>query len=187
MIQLYTGRLVIRDHLPEDFECMHRLLSDAAAMYYLDDIRTRTPDETRQNLETALSENTRPDREKYFFAILERETGRYAGEIGYTVNVKTPKGHMAGLGYFLLPELHGRGIATEAAREVLRFAFEEGGVVKVETGCIRENIASEAVMKKLGMKKEADLRSHVWHDGRFKDRVEYGLLKEDWAKIHQSI
>lgn len=184
MIALQTERLLIRDHLPEDLLPMHRLLSDPVAMYYLDDIRTQTLDETRQNLNAALAENGRADREKYFFAIIGREHGRYIGEIGYTVKIRTPVGCITGLGYFILPEYWGRGIVTEAARVVLRFAFEQGGVVKVETGCIRDNGGSEAVMKKLGMAKEADFRQHVWHDGRFRDRVEYGMTREEWARLN---
>ncbi len=180
MIRLQTDRLIIRDHLPEDLQAMHSLLSNPAAMYYLEDIRTSTLEETLQNLEIALAEGNRLDREKFFFAITDRRTGEYIGEIGYTVRLKTPDGSVVNLGYFLKPEHWGRGIATEAARAVLRYAFEEGGAVKVETGCIRDNIASQAVMIKLGMMKEADLRLHVWHDGELKDRVEYGMTKDDW-------
>ncbi len=180
MIQLQTDRLIIRDHLPEDLQAMHSLLSNPVAMHYLQDIRTCTPDATALNLETALAENNRLDRELFFFAIIDRQTGAYIGEIGYTVKVRTPEGSIVGLGYFIKPEYWGRGITTEAAKAVLRYAFEEGGVVKVESGCLRDNGASQAVMIKLGMMKEADLRKHVWHDGALRDRVEYGMLKEDW-------
>lgn len=180
MIQLTTDRLIIRDHVQEDLQALHGLLSNPIAMYYLDDIRTATLDESVLNLETALAENSRLDREKFFFAIIDRQTGAYIGEIGYTIRVRTPEGSIAGLGYFIKPEHWGKGITTEAACAVLRYAFEEGGIVKMETGCIRDNGASQAVMIKLGMMKEADFRMHVWHDGAFKDRVEYGMTKDDW-------
>jgi ribosomal-protein-alanine N-acetyltransferase len=181
MICLTTVRLTVRDHIPEDLEPMHRLLSDASAMRYLPDIRTSTLEETRQNLETAISENSRPDREKYYFAVLDRATGKYIGEIGYTVKILTPNGCVAGLGFFILPGWWGRGVTTEAARAVLRYAFTDGGVVKMETGCLKENGASEAVMMKLGMVKEADFKLHVWHEGKLRDRVEYGLTRDEWA------
>ena len=184
MIELQTERLIIRDHVPEDLPAMHGLLSNAVAMHYLPDIRTATPEESLGNLETALAENSRLDREKFFFAIVDRRTGEYIGEIGYTVTVRTPQGSIAGLGYFIKPQFWGKGITTEAARAVLRYAFEEGGVVKMECGCIRDNGASQAVMIKLGMMKEADLRKHVWHDGALRDRVEYGMLREDWECLN---
>lgn len=184
MIVLQTDRLLIRDHIPEDLQPMHRLLSDHQTMQYMEDIRTSALEETRQNLCVALAENGRADREKYFFAITESASGRYIGDIGYTVKLKTPEGCVVGMGYFILPEFWGRGIVTEAAREVLRFAFEHGGVIKMETGCLKENGASEAVMKKLGMTREADFKLHVWHDGQLKDRVEYGMTRDEWALLN---
>lgn len=35
MIALKTERLIISDHIPDDLEAIHKLLSDPAAMYYL--------------------------------------------------------------------------------------------------------------------------------------------------------
>lgn len=183
MLRFETKRLVLRDHIPDDLSSMHILLSDRKAMYYLDDIQTDGLDGTCRNLETAISEANQTNRRKFFFAILEKESGEYIGEVGYTVTVQTPLGCIAGLGYFIKPAYWGRGITTEASREVLRYAFEQGDIIKMETGCISENAASEAVMKKLGMTREACLRCHVWHDGRFKDRVEYGMLRDEW-KAH---
>jgi ribosomal-protein-alanine N-acetyltransferase len=179
MIQLTTERLLIRDPLPSDIDGWHRLLSDHITMYYLPDIMTRTLDESRQNLEAAVAGVNNPDRTKYFLAIEDRETGSFIGSTGYTVTQSCPAGKTAHVGYFILPEYHGRGIMTEAVREVIRFAFEEGGIYRIETGCLRENLASERVMQKCGFIKEADRKDYVWHDGKLKDRVEYRLLKEE--------
>jgi ribosomal-protein-alanine N-acetyltransferase len=172
--------LIIRDPLPSDIDGWHRLLSDAKTMYYLQDIMTHSPDESRQNLDAAVADVNNPDRTKYFLTIEERETGAFIGTVGYTVTQANPAGKKVGLGYFILPEYHGRGYMTEAVHEVIRFAFEEGGVYRIETGCMTENRASERVMQKCGFIKEADRKDYVWHDGQLKDRVEYRLLKEEW-------
>jgi ribosomal-protein-alanine N-acetyltransferase len=82
------------------------------------------------------------------------------------------------LGYFLLPDYWGKGYATEAAKAVIRFAFGSCGVHKLTASCLMENIASERVMIKSGLQKEAVRRSHQWHDGGWKDRVEYGIVFE---------
>lgn len=177
MVVLKTERLVISDHAHEDLEPMHRLLSDPDAMYYLPEIKTNTLEESSENLNTSIAENGLADRKKYFFKIIDRHSNQYIGEIGFTVILDTPAGRIGNLGYFILPEYWGKGIVTEAAHTVIRFAFEEAGVIKIETGCLKENKPSEKVMIKLGMVKEADFRMHVWHDGCLKDRVEYGLVK----------
>lgn len=180
MIILKTERLIISDHTPDDLEAMHKLLSDPVAMYYLPDIKTNTMDESLQNLNTAIEESGLTDRKKYFFKMEYGYNHQYVGEIGFTVRLDTPPGRIVNLGYFILPEFWGKGIVTEAACEVIRFAFEEANVIKVETGCISENKVSEKVMIKLGMVKEANYLMHVWHDNRLKNRVEYRLFKEEW-------
>jgi len=180
MMRLTTNRLIIRDPLPTDINDWHRLLSDPKTMYYLPDIKTRSLDESRDNLETAINESKNPDRKKYFFAIENKMTSAFIGTIGYTVTHTTPAGKFVGAGYFMLPEYHGQGIMTEALREVIRFAFEDDGVYRIETGCITENRASERVMQKCGLIKEAERKAFAWHDGRLKDRVEYRLLRDEW-------
>lgn len=181
MIVLKTERLIISDHSPNDSEAMHKLLSDPVAMYYLPDIKTNDIEGSLQNLNTAIEESGLTDRKKYYFKIEHSHNHQYIGEIGFTIILDTPFGKIAGLGYFILPEFWGKGIVTEAAREVVRFAFEEANVIKIETGCIKENKGSEKVMIKLRMIKEAEYKSHVWHDNQLKDRVEYGLSKEQWS------
>ena len=181
MIRLVTERLIIRDPLPTDIDGWHRLLSDSKTMYYLPDIMTRSLNESRQDLDTALDEARNPDRTKYFFAIEHGVTGAFVGMIGYTVTNTTPLGKFVGAGYFTLPEYHGRGYVTEAFNEIIRFAFEDDGVFRISTGCLTENRASERVMQKCGLIKEAVYKSHTWHDGRVKDRTEYRLLKDEWT------
>lgn len=44
----------------------------------------------------------------------------------------------------------------------------------------KENIASEKVMRKIGFSKEGELRGHQYHDHQWKERLVYGLLKEEW-------
>ena len=181
MIRLETERLVIRDHVLEDLIPMHTLVSDADTMKFMPDIKTDTLEQTRQNLETAIRESVRgEDRGKYFFAVTDKN-GIYIGDIGYTVYSRDPDGGKNGhLGYFILKKYWGKGITSEAVRAVLRFAFTEGGILKMETGCARGNTASEAVMVKCGFIKEADKIRHEWIGGSWRDRVEYRMLKEEW-------
>jgi len=181
MVRLTTRRLVIRDPLPSDLDDWHRLLSDPKTMYYLPGLMTHSLQGSRENLETAIAESQKTNRKKYFLAIEHGDTGVFIGTVGYTVTQATPLGKLVGAGYFILPEYHGLGIMTEALGEVIRFAFEDDGVYRISTGCLAENRASERVMQKCGLIKEAEYKSFVWHDGRMKDRVEYRLLRDEWG------
>jgi ribosomal-protein-alanine N-acetyltransferase len=187
MVRFETERLLIRDHVEDDEESLRRLLMDAKAMHYLPDIFCRTPKEVRENLYTAVQEARNPDRTKYYFAIERNPDHQYIGEIGFTRLARAgPKGKIAGLGYFILPECWGNGYVTEAAAAAIDFGFQHCGLHKMTCGCLKENTASERVMIKCGMTKEADFKAHVWHEKQWKDRVEYRLLRDEWTKKHQN-
>jgi len=186
VIRLETKQLIIRDPLLSDFDDWHRLLSDEKTMYYLQDIMTRSIEESHRNLEAAVNEANSANRTKYFLAIEDKDTGSFIGTTGYTVNKTTPIGNLVGLGYFILPEYHNRGYMTEAVNEVIRFAFEDNDVCRINTGCLTENRASERVMQKCGFIKEAEYKSYTWHDGRMKNRVEYRLLKDEWMIMRET-
>jgi len=155
-------------------------------MYYLQDIMTRSFEESRRNLEVAVSEASSAVRTKYFLAVEQKETGLFIGTAGYSVSKATPLGKIVDMGYFIQPEYHNRGYMTEAVNEIVRFAFQDDGVHRICTGCITENQPSERVMQKCGFVKEADRKSYTWHDGRMKDRVEYRLLKDEWMILRKA-
>jgi len=78
----------------------------------------------------------------------------------------------AGLGevsYWVLPGARGRGIASIAAAEAARWAFEDVGLRRIELCHSVHNEASCAVARRLGFALEGTLRDgmlHVdgWHD-----------------------
>lgn len=186
MIRIETARLVIREPEITDLADWHRLMSDPKTMYYLRDIMTHSLEESKENLLAAISASQNPNRTHYFLAMELKETGVFMGSIGYTVTAISPVGKTVDAGYFILPEYHGKGYVTEALTELLRFAFEKNNVQRFKTGCLAENIPSERVMRKCGLVREGYLKAYEWHDGRYKDRVTYRLLKSEWETQHPS-
>lgn len=180
MISLKTARLIIREPKLTDLQNWHRLISDPKTMYYLQDVMTHSLEESKENLLNAVSAIKDLNRTEYFLVMELKETGEFLGNIGYTVISNTPAGKIVHSGYFILPEYHGKGYVTEALREIIRFAFEEDNVQRFETGCLVENAPSERVMKKCGLIQEGYQKACEWHDGRFKDRVTYRMLKPEW-------
>ncbi|MBI9010703.1 MAG: GNAT family N-acetyltransferase [Clostridiales bacterium] len=177
MIKLTTDRLIIRDHIMDDLETHHQLMSDPEIMTYIQDIQTHSFEESKQNLMYSIKESKNENRKCYFFAIVEKETQRHMGSIGFTIFEKNDTGGNCELGYFLLKEFWCKGYTTEAAEAVIDFAFNTLNMHKITTGCIAENVNSEKIMLKLDMVKEGHLRQHVLHDSIWKDRVEYALFR----------
>ena len=184
MIQLYTERLIIRDHIIDDLIEHHELLSDEKSMRYLPDIKTKNIEDSKENLIKSVEEANSKNRKLYFFRIEDKNTKEYIGEIGYTVIKETPFGKIAGMGYFIKEKYWGKGYVTEALKKVMEYAFEKDNVYRISTGCIKENIGSEKAMKKCGMIKEAEYKEYQLHENKLKNRVEYRLLKYEWEKIN---
>ena len=182
MVKLFTERLIIRDLSIDDLENHHGLISSNIVMDYLQDIKTSSIQESRDNLLLAVNETSSNDRKLYFFLIENRENKEFIGEIGYTVIQNTPYGKLAHLGYFIREIFWNKGYTTEAAKRVIEFAFEEDNVYRISTGCFSENGFSEKIMQKTGFIKEAEYKEYALHDGELKDRVEYRLLKHEWKK-----
>ncbi len=182
MIQMTTERLLIRDHVPADLASHHTLFSDPKVMRFLPELMTHDLEQSRLNLQQAIDQIGLSERQCYFFRIENRLTNEHIGEIGYTVTKRTPLGKCVGMGYFIRDCFWGRGYTAEALQEVIRFAFQEDGVYRISTGCLKENVASERVMQKCGLIKEAEFKEYQLHEGKLKGRVEYRLLRSEWEE-----
>ena len=91
------------------------------------------------------------------------------------------RGTLAEIGWVIAPEHTGRGYATEAAAELLRFCFEELGVRRVIAQCFADNVASWKVMERLGMRREVHTRQESLHrSGRWLDGYSYAILADEW-------
>lgn len=182
MIYLETQNLILRDYCKTDFDDYYRLKSDKKTMYYLQDIQLYSKEEAQSDFQKVLDDVSNLNRKYYFLHIENKATHTQIGSIGYTVVNNTPVGKVVHAGYFIYPEFWGKGYTTEAFKRVLEFAFDENNVYRVSTGCLAENIASERVMQKCGLIKEAEHIDFEWHDNKMKTRLEYRMLKNEWKR-----
>jgi RimJ/RimL family protein N-acetyltransferase len=60
----------------------------------------------------------------------------------------------ADLGWVIHPDFGGRGLATEAVREVFQICFEQLRLRRVTAGCFSANEPSWRLMERLGMRRE---------------------------------
>ena len=117
------------------------------------------------------------------FAIALREDDELIGVIGIHPE---PNGPIAEIGFWIAVPFWGRGYCTEAAREVLRFSFEDLELQRVFAGHFAGNEASGRVQEKIGMKKEGYAPWGVFRFGEPRDRVMYGIIRPDWERFSQS-
>ena len=86
------------------------------------------------------------------YAIVLKETGLPVGSIGLHHNDLAEKDDEAELGYWIGVPYWGRGLVPEAAREMLRHAFEDLNLARVWCGYYDGNEKSKRVQEKLGFK-----------------------------------
>jgi RimJ/RimL family protein N-acetyltransferase len=111
-------------------------------------------------------------------AIVPRDVGVVVGDVSLCWRSRA---HRQGeLGFVLHPDHHGRGYAREASRAVLELAFEGLGVHRVEGRCDARNVASAALMQRLGMRREAHLRENELFKGEWGDELVYAILAAEW-------
>ena len=106
----------------------------------------------------------------------------FEGHVVGGIGLRIKRQHdIAELGYALAKPQWGKGLTPEAARDVVGWGFERYGLNKVGAYAALRNRQSWRVMEKLGMTREAVLRSHskLWDE--YVDEVYYGVLREEWA------
>ena len=87
----------------------------------------------------------------------------------------------AELGWVVDPAYAGQGLATEAARAVLRICFEDLGLRRVTAQCFADNVASWRLMERLGMRREQyTVRDSLHRSGKWMDGMAYAILGDEW-------
>lgn len=87
------------------------------------------------------------------------------------------------LGYWLHPDLHGRGLMTEAMKAVMSFGFERLNLHKLNIEHFDPNIASQRVIEKCGFRLIGTRKKDLCRGGNWVDRKLYELLRPDWEKF----
>jgi ribosomal-protein-alanine N-acetyltransferase len=83
--------------------------------------------------------------------------------------------------YLVEPESWGKGIATDATRNLLNLGFRELGLQRLWATCLPQNPASAQVLEKVGMRKEGFLIKNLKIHGEWKSSFLYAMLAEEWS------
>ncbi|MGK5444886.1 GNAT family N-acetyltransferase [Micromonospora sp. URMC 105] len=112
------------------------------------------------------------------FALCDARTGELAG--GCAMSYDEPATGQAMLGYSVLPEARGRGLATRAVRLVADWAFGPVGLARLWAGTAPDNVGSQRVLERAGFLREGLMRGRLpARDGVRTDTVLYALLAGD--------
>lgn len=174
MIPIETDRLVLRRFREDDAEDLFAYLHRPGAACFLsmklDDLSAAR----EKAREQAGSEDV--------FAIEHRANGRVIGEVfGHSEPPDT-----FSIAWQLNAEFAGQGFAFEAACAVMNHLFETRGVRRIYAYVEVDNLASQRLCQRLGMRREGVFREYVTFEADaasvpiYVDTQQFAILKKEW-------
>lgn len=175
--ELHSNRLILRRHELADAPLMYKLRTDEQVMKFLD----AHPPQSVTDIEKKIIEIRADfDHKKGINWIIALKTNPTIA-LGYMSLWRIDKHNNRGeIGYALAQRYWNQGIAKEAARLVIKYAYSHMGLHTIMANTNPQNIASQALLTSLGFQKEAHFRQDYYFDGQYLDSYIYGLIKEDW-------
>ena len=81
------------------------------------------------------------------------------------------------------PAARGKGLGTQATRAMLRHAFADLGLARVELEVLDDNLAARAIYEKTGFIVEGERREAVFKDGQRHGLVVMGVLASEFRDL----
>ena len=85
----------------------------------------------------------------------------------------------AELGYYISEEYWGKGIMTEAVKQICEYVFSHSDIIRIYAEPFAYNTASCRVLEKAGFQYEGTLRDNAVKNGKVIDMKMYSLLKAE--------
>lgn len=172
--------VVLRPPMAVDFDAWRRL-RDVSRASLTPWEPEWTPDElSRASFRTRLKRYQQDARLDlgYAFFVLRSDDLSLMGAMSLSL-VRRGVSQAAFVGYWIGDEFTRRGHASAALRRLIRFAFVELELHRLEAACMPTNRASLRVLEKTGFAREGCARKYLKINGVWEDHIMLGLLSED--------
>ena len=177
-LPLTTPRLTLRSLRLSDLEDLHAFLSlsDVARYHYWEPMDRET---VATKLTVWITQDGRNGRDLNL-GIEHAETGKL---IGYVVLLfRDAEARQGEIGFTLNPEFQKSGFGFEAGVAVLAIGFEHYHLHRIYGRTDVRNVASYALMEKLGMRREAHFKHHALFKGGWDEEYYYAMLENEWRE-----
>ncbi|WP_423062270.1 GNAT family N-acetyltransferase [Candidiatus Paracoxiella cheracis] len=110
-----------------------------------------------------------------YWSLARKEDNRMIGAVGLYINNHH---YRAELCYDMARPYWNKGIMTKALQAVLELCFNQIGINRIEAITLNENVASMALLKKLGFVYEGALKNYRYFNGKSHDVEMFALTPE---------
>ena len=124
-------------------------------------------------------------RDPWFYAIVDRESGHALG-MGAFMRADPANGVIEIGNIWMAPELQRTRQATEAIYLMIRHAFDDLGVRRLEWKCDALNQPSRDAAKRFGFAFEGIFKQHMIIKGKNRDTAWFAMLDTDWPKARSA-
>jgi ribosomal-protein-alanine N-acetyltransferase len=170
---LRTDRLVLRELEEADWRAVHSYASDSEVVRYMD-WGPNAEDDTKKFIQRATEGRREQPRRNYELAIVLKQDGTLIG--GCSIHVSHPNNREGWIGCCLSRNFWRQGYATETAKALLRFGFDQLNLHRIFALCDPENLASAHVLEKVGMRQEGCFRERKFRKGKWHDELLYAII-----------
>lgn len=120
---------------------------------------------------------------EFSFTIIDKLSGQLSGTTSF-LDIQ-PASRSLEIGRtWLASHLHGTGFNTVCKFLLLRFCFEQLGLIRVFFKTDSNNLRSQKAMEKIGAKYEGTLRNHmIREDGTFRHSAYYSIIESEWGDV----
>ena len=157
-IILETKRLLLRHQVLADLDDLWALYCDPEITKYIPDA-PRTREEAQEELEWHMNGHPRYP-ELGLWAAVHKETGKFIGRCGL-LPWEIDGQNEVEVAYTIARKYWGQGLGTEAAQAILQYGFETLDLSRLICLIDEENIASQKVAERIGMKFEKESRDEI--------------------------
>ncbi len=152
-MQIETERLLLRPFARDDLDEFASINADAGVMRYIGDGKPQTRAQTEMRLNVILEHWAQHG--FGLWALVNKASNALIGFCGLQYLDNTAE---IEVGYRLARQFWGLGYASEAAAATLRYAFEVLGLDRIVAVVQPENVASQSVIEKIGLRYVKDAR-----------------------------
>ncbi|MCM3267439.1 GNAT family N-acetyltransferase [Paenibacillus elgii] len=181
---VHGDRIYIRPLDLPDVPALHLLRAENETFFRpfepLQDSNAFTLDAVRESLMKTIAE--REQDSAYAFGIFLNGTDELIGRVRLSSIVRGPWQN-ANLGYYISERFNGQGYMSEAVGLVLRFAFENCGLHRVQAAIMPRNRGSIRVVEKNAMRLEGLARNYLQIHGVWEDHAIYAMTREEWPPV----
>ena len=176
-MNLETERLVLKELTWKDLDNIHALHCYPAVEQFNTIGIPGSIEDTKEIIRAAIEDQQEKTRKQFGWGIFLKATENFIGEAGIGLSANRFK--IGEVHYCLVPDYWGKGYATEVAKSIIGFGFENLGLHRIQAGVATENIRSARVLEKAGMIREGRRRKILPIRGEWKDNYLYAIIEDD--------